>query len=376
MKKRVLSVFLLSLVMPIIASSNKNSISEYTYISKSGSPSRYKVRFNADKSLDLFIDGEWKNTLSVTWLDKNNLNFIVYKSDNPEFFQLFYRDNFEAGLGVLSEDRRTLYIGWVDKHFIFSREQTGPESVINSYINKSDGVLCKAQLNTDNSVELFVNDVSTSTFYIVYPDKKTKNFTSWPESNGAVGVIGVFSADGKTLYLGYFVYSFKLSSNPKLTFDSINVGGITLRSTPEDLIIQYPAAKGSSKNDQTRFSVDGLDDFGFVLFDFEKDRLVHILKYAIKLGEECEYGLPALVQKSVRELTAKYGKPKVDQFSSLIGDPSLNNETRFCENKRLFTWYGEIIIQINYFWVTDESGQPSFGICSIDYDFDSCDSGL
>lgn len=548
MKKRVLSVFLLSLVLPIIASSNKDSISEYTYISRSSYPSRKKVRFNADRTLDFFENGKWKHVDSVV-PDKENLNFIVHKSDDPEFFQLFYGDDCETGLGVLSEDRRTLYMADVEDDFIFSREEAKANlkfATNYTYVSESGDSFDKVQFNADNSLDLFLNGEKINIVYVTWPNKKTLNFisrpnqeedvnligffsadektlylgqevllmregltaeytyiseshddifkvrfntdktldffengkwkhvgsvvpdkenlnfivhksdnseilsdldeskillgflsedkkslyigtgyiflraesgeksksvtrsyinspganasyrarfnsdnscdcfvdgewsntlyvtwsdekkqifTSRPNPGDDVDIVGVFSADERTLYLGEVGFFFELCS-PKLTFDSINVGGITLHSTPEDLLIQYPAARVIHKDNQTEFLVDGLDGFAEVRFTFKNDKLVHILKYEPELlGLDRDEKVSALVQKSVRELTEKYGKPKINQ-------PAFGGG-------RIFNWYGEVVIELGYYFSSvDEYGHRMREYCSINYDFDSCDSGL
>jgi|GEM_PF-3679555 len=379
MKKKGFSVFLLSLVLPIIASSNKDSISEYTYISRSSYPSRDKVRFNADKTLDFFENGKWKHVDSVV-PDKENLNFIVHKSDNPEFLQLFYGDDCETGLGVLSEDRRTLYMADVEDDFIFSREETKTNlkfATNYTYVNESDPSGVKVQFNADNSLDLFVGGGRINTPSVTWLDKKNRIFISHPDPKEDFDLVGVFSEDEKTLYLGEVGFFFELCS-PKLTFDSINVGGITLRSTREDLIIQYPAARVVHEDNQVKFLVDGLDGFAYVNFAFKNDKLVHILKYESDLERDGK--VSALVQKSVRELTAKYGKPKVKQ-SSPVYYPSYSvgryTWDEVNKNESIFTWYGEVIITLSYDWVADKyGGHRYYGTCSIDYEFDSRDSGL
>ena len=362
MKKRVLSVFLLSLVLPIIASSNKDSISEYTYIAELHGDI-FKVRFNADKTLDFFSDGEWKHVDSVV-LDTENLNFIVHKSNNPEFFQLLDWDNCEMGLGVLSEDRKTLYMAAAGEEIIFSREETKANlkfATNYTYVSELDPSF-KVQFNADNSLDIF-SDGERNTLPVTWLDKKKRTFIGHPDPKEDLDLVGVFSEDEKKLYFGLVACSLELS-NPKLTLDSINVGGITLHSTPEDLLIQYPAARVIHKDNQTEFLVDGLDGFAEVRFTFKNDKLVHILKYEPELlGLDRDEKVSALVQKSVRELTEKYGKPKINQ-------PAFGGG-------RIFNWYGEVVIELGYYFSSvDEYGHRMREYCSINYDFDSCDSGL
>lgn len=375
MKKRVFSVFLISLVLPFIVNCNEALAAGYTYINNEIWDGPDRLRFNTDKTLDFFEDGEWKNINSVI-LDKNNLNFIFHKSDNPEFFGSFYLAGvyaYEIALGFLSEDGKTLYVGL---GFILSKEESGKKSksVTKSYITKGDSLapFNKVRFNSDNSFDFF-EEGEWNTLYVTWLDKKNRIFISRPDPEDTENVIfGVFSADEKTLCLGNTIYSFELSS-PKLTVDSLDVGGITFRSKPEDLAIQFPAVisyqdfvTGWIKDNQTAFMIIDFDGFDALIFVFEKDKLISISETAVQLPEEDENKLPALVQKSVRELTAKYGEPKVVLSSS-------SNEGHSFESIN-FTWYGEIIINAFYLWYTDKSGRPFKGTYrTVYYELDNLD---
>lgn len=394
MKKRTLSVFLISLVIPFIANCNEDSISGYTYISESeffiG-----KVRFNSDKSIDVFMEDEWKH-ISPVIPDKNNLNFIVHKhkSDNPEFFESLgsKEEDDMVLLGFLSKDAKTLYMG---AGFIFSKEESEKNSHAvtgDIYINGLDNEdLLKVRFNADKSFDIFMNYGEWKNHGIVLSEEGTQNFIICSSiENDFPYTFGFFSENDKTLYLAFgdrFTREDSVStkpkaeettepefSNPALTVDSIDVGGITFRSTPEDLLIQYPSARVIYKDNYTVFSLEGLDGFDYVNFAFNDDKLFHIFKYKSDL--EFDKEVATLVQKSVQELTEKYGKPKVYQFS-----PSFHSSyhvssaewsytwDKVNENERRFIWLGDdLIITLNYDWIDDKyGGYRYYGTCSINY---------
>ena len=68
-----------------------------------------------------------------------------------------------------------------------------------------------------------------------------------------------------------------------------------------------------------------------------------------------------LVQKSVNDLTRKYGKPEIEESS--LEYPSYK-KTKY---ERTYTWYGEVFIRVEYTWYSDEYGHTSYGTCNIDY---------
>ncbi|WP_428770293.1 hypothetical protein V1L52_00270 [Treponema sp. HNW] len=394
MKKRGLSVFLISLVIPFIANCNEDSIIGYTYINESESFIS-KVRFNSDKSLDVFTDDEWKH-ISPVIPDKNNLNFIVHRSDNPEFFEsLGIGGEGIILLGFLSKDAKTLYMG---AGFIFSKEESEKNShavtgdIYYTYINGLDNEdLFKVRFNADKSFDIFMNYGEWKNDGIVLSEEGTQNFIICSSiENDFPYTFGFFSENDKTLYLAFgdrFTREDSVStkpkaeettepefSNPALTVDSIDVGGITFRSTPEDLLIQYPNARVIYEDNHTEFLVDGLGGFDYVNFAFKDDKLFHILKHKSDL--EFDKEVSTLVQKSVQELTEKYGKPKVYQSS-----PSFHSSYHISsaewsytwdkvnENERIFTWCGDLIITLDYDWIDDKyGGYRYYGRCSIDYE--------
>lgn len=336
MKKRALSVFLISLVMPLIANCIEDLPAGYTYINES---SFDKVRFNADKSLDIFNDDEWEH-FDFVILDKNNLHFIGYRSENPEFYE---RDEKNDMLfGFLSKDGKTLYMG---EGYICIKEESekNSQAVTGDTYYGSNGVeLIMVRFNTDKSFDVF--DDEWVNIGIVLSEEGTQNFIlcdSKEESDSYM--FGFFSKDGKLLYLAVgdrFRREDTVSTKPKaektpvwefdnpaLTVDSIDVGGITFHSTPEDVLIQYPSARSYGTADDLTFVVNELDGFASVVFTFKDDKLVTICKIEKDLDDK---DLSKLMEKTIWELIAKYGKPAHYVYA------------------RYYTWFGEAFIRLSH----------------------------
>lgn len=357
MKKRALSVFLISLVMPLIANCIEDLAAGYTYINES---SFDKVRFNADKSLDIFNDDEWEH-FDFLILDKNNLNFIGYRSENPEFYE---RDEKNDMLfGFLSKDGKTLYMG-EGYNFIKEESEKNSQAVTGDTYYGSDGVkLIMVRFNTDKSFDVF--DDEWVNIGIVLSEEGTQNFILCDNKKVSDSyMFGFFAEDGKLLYLAVgdrFRREDTVSTKPKaektteseflnpaLTVDSIDVGGITFHSTPEDVLIQYASAQlyksmEDKEDNDLFFFVHGLDGFTNVSFNFKDDKLVAIVKLEIDRDDK---DLSKLVEKTIWELIAKYGKPAYYESS-----------LKSYVHARYYTWVGEAYIRLNHErFINEEDG--------------------
>ena len=247
----------------------------------------------------------------------------------------------------------------------------------------------------NHSLEVLQSDGKWENIGDVLLDEKTGNFPVYDfnpltllknsDTDTVYPVaIGLFSDDKKTLYLSDNCYALKkeeidvdkkLSAveknqelpNPKLTFDSIDVCGISFKSNSTDLIFQYPDARIINKAGCKQYLVDGLENFDYIRFDYNDNALVHILKY--KSEGEYDEGVSEIVHKSVKDLTQKYGKPEIEESSYEI--PSY----KVTKNTRSYTWYGEVFIKLKYEWNSDEYGHTSYGTCNVDYALSVLDLG-
>ena len=368
MKKVLFS--LLSFFVAVSFISSKEYTIAGTYSEESPSPeyeSRIKIRINSDNSIESFFDGEWHDG-GIAKVNKKNRNFIVSDGKYFEF-------------GFLSDDGRVLFMGG---GIAFAKENESIQNIWGSAYSSDD---IKVKFTENHSLEILQSDGKWENIGDVLLDKKTGNFPvydfnpltllKYSDTDTVYPVaIGLFSDDKKTLYLSDNCYALKkeeidvdkkLSAveknqelpNPKLTFDSIDVGGISFKSTSTDLIFQYPNARIINKDGCKQYLVDGLENFDYIQFDFKENSLVHILKY--KSEGEYDEGTSEIVQKSVRDLTQKYGKPKIEESSYEL--PSY----KITVNERTYTWYGELFIELNYKWNADEYGHTSYGTCSVDY---------
>ena len=368
MKKVLFS--LLSFFVSVSFISCKEYTIAGTYSEEPPSPeyeSRLKIRINSDNSIESFFDGEWHDG-GIAKVNKKNRNFLV--SDGKYFL-----------FGFLSDDGRVLFMG---EGIAFAKENESIQNIWGSAYSSDD---IKVKFTENHSLEVLQSDGKWENIGDVLLDEKTGNFpvydfnpltllknsdtdTVYPVS------IGLFSDDKKTLYLSDNCYALKkeeidvdkklsaVEKNqelpiPKLTFDSIDVGGISFKSISTDLIFQYPDARIINKAGCKQYLVDGLENFDYIRFDYNDNALVHILKYKSE-GQDDE-GVSEIVHKSVKDLTQKYGKPEIEESSYEI--PSY----KVTKNTRSYIWYGEVFIKLKYEWNSDEYGHTSYGICNVDY---------
>lgn len=377
MKKVLFS--LLSFFVAVSFISCKEYTIAGTYSEESPSPeyeSRIKIRINSDNSIESFFDGEWHD-VGIAKFNKKNRNFIV--SDGSKYFEF----------GFLSDDGRVLFVG---VGIAFAKENESIQNIWGSAYSSDD---IKVKFTENHSFEVLQSDGIWENIGDVLLDEKTGNFPVYDfnpltllknsDTDTVYPVaIGLFSDDKKTLYLSDNCYALKkeeidvdkkLSAveknqelpNPKLTFDSIDVCGISFKSNSTDLIFQYPDARIINKAGCKQYLVDGLENFDYIRFDYNDNALVHILKY--KSEGEYDKGVSEIVHKSVKDLTQKYGKPEIEESSYEI--PSY----KVTKNTRSYTWYGEVFIKLKYEWNSDEYGHTSYGTCNVDYALSVLDLG-
>lgn len=274
----------------------------------------------------------------------------------------------------------------------FAKENESIQNIWGSAYSSDD---IKVKFTENHSLEVLQSDGKWENIGDVLLDEKTGNFPvydfnpltllKYSDTDTVYPVaIGLFSDDKKTLYLSDNCYALKkeeidvdkkLSAveknqelpNPKLTFDSIDVGGISFQSNSTDLIFQYPDARIINKAGCKQYLVDGLENFNYISFDYNDNALVHMLKY--KSEGEYDEGVSEIVRKSVKDLTQKYGKPEIEESSYEI--PSY----KVTKNTRSYTWYGEAFIKLKYEWNSDEYGHTSYGTCNVDYALSVLDLG-
>ena len=376
MKKVLFS--LLSFFVAVSFISCKEYTIAGTYSEEPPSPeyeSRLKIRINSDNSIESFFDGEWHD-VGIAKVNKKNRNFIV--SDGKYFL-----------FGFLSDDGRVLFVGG---GIAFAKENESIQNIWGSAYSSDD---IKVKFTENHSLEVLQSDGKWENIGDVLLDEKTGNFPvydfnpltllKYSDTDTVYPVaIGLFSDDKKTLYLSDNCYALKkeeidvdkkLSAveknqelpNPKLTFDSIDVGGISFKSNSTDLIFQYPDARIINKAGCKQYLVDDLENFDYIRFDYNDNALVHILKY--KSEGEYDKGVSEIVHKSVKDLTQKYGKPEIEESSYEIPSYKVTNNTRS------YTWYGEVFIKLKYEWNSDEYGHTSYGTCHVDYALSVLDLG-
>ena len=376
MKKVLFS--LLSFFVAVSFISYKEYTIAGTYSEESPSPeyeSRIKIRINSDNSIESFFNGEWHD-VGIAKVNKKNRNFIVSDGKYFEF-------------GFLSDDGRVLFMGG---GIAFAKENESIQNIWGSAYSSDD---IKVKFTENYSLEVLQSDGKWEYIGDVLLDEKTGNFPvydfslltllKYSDTDTVYPVaIGLFSDDKKTLYLSDNCYTLKkeeidvdkkLSAveknqelpNPKLTFDSIDVGGISFKSNSTDLIFQYPDARIINKAGCKQYLVDGLENFDYIRFDYNDNALVHILKY--KSEGEYDEGVSEIVHKSVKDLTQKYGKPEIEESSYEIPSYKVTNNTRS------YTWYGEVFIKLKYEWNSDEYGHTSYGTCNVDYVLSVLDLG-
>ena len=335
MKKILFS--LLSFFVAVSFISCKEYTIAGTYSEEPPSPeyeSRLKIRINSDNSIESFFDGEWHDA-GIAKVNKKNRNFIV--SDGKYFL-----------FGFLSDDGRVLFTG---EGFAFAKENESIQNIWGSAYSSDD---TKVKFTENHSLEVLQSDGKWENIGDVLLDEKTGNFPVYDfnpltllknsDTDTVYPVaIGLFSDDKKTLYLSDNCYALKkeeidvdkkLSAveknqelpNPKLTFDSIDVCGISFKSNSTDLIFQYPDARIINKAGCKQYLVDGLENFDYIRFDYNDNALVHILKY--KSEGEYDEGVSEIVHKSVKDLTQKYGKPEIEESSYEIPSYKVTKNTR------------------------------------------------
>lgn len=366
LKKTLLSLTLIILSVYSLASCKEYSIAG-TYSEEPPSPeyeSRIRIRINTDNSIESFFDGEWHN-IGIAKVNKKNKNFIISDGDGCLF-------------GFLSDNDGVLFTG---EGIPLLNEEKASQPIWGSVYSSNN---LQIKFTENQSLEVLQHDGESKNIGDVLYDKKTGNFVVYDlnplkHNNGDTvppAVIGFFSEDKKTLYLSVDCFALNREEidtdtkkitvenkptlpNPKLTFDSVDVSGISFKSSMSDLILQYPASRIINKDECKQYLVDELENFDYIRFDFKDNSLVHILKY--KSEGEYENRVAEIVQKSVNDLTRKYGKPEIEESS--LEYPSYKKT----EYERTYTWYGEVFIRVEYTWYSDEYGHTSYGTCNIDY---------
>ena len=366
LKKTLLSLTLIILSVYSLASCKEYSIAG-TYSEEPPSPeyeSRIRIRINADNSIESFFDDEWHN-VGTAKVNKKNKNFIISDGDACLF-------------GFLSDNGSVLFAG---EGIPLLQEKKASQPIWESVYFSNN---LQIKFTENHSLEVLQHDGKLKNIGDVLYDKKTGNFVVYDLNllkyttgdTVSPAAIGFFLEDKKTLYLSINCFVLnreeidtdtkKIAAenkptlhNPKLTFDSVDVSGISFKSSMSDLILKYPASRIINKDECKQYLVDELENFDYIRFDFKDNSLVHILKY--KAEGEYENRVAEIVQKSVNDLTRKYGKPEIE-YSSLEY-PSYK-KTKY---ERTYTWYGEVFIRVEYTWYSDEYGHTSYGTCNIDY---------
>ncbi len=308
--------------------------------------------------------------------DKQNNKIDLYDEDELSM------------VGHLSADGKILTLNRIDDEddkIVLNQEIIEKEVVGHSFLVNSHGLISRIIFHENFTYDSYAGKSSDAELQQMPSsrytfDRKHRKILLFDKDNSPL-FWGEFSADWKTLNVYETDYSdFKnaafiredsgkngkgttyiSSDDNKLTKKSIEVCGLTFDSTPADLILLYPDAGVLPLSDYggKKYMVQDVDGFDGIEFAFFNDVLLWIEKYKSK-GDDTG----SIVQKEVRNLTEKYGKPELEEISyySIYEDAN--------KNEREYRWWesNEISINIKYSWYSGTSyGGKWSEECSIEY---------
>ena len=175
------------------------------------------------------------------------------------------------------------------------------------------------------------------------------------------------SKDMKSLTSYYGdIYTQENPDDKKVTFKSVEVGGINFQSSPADIVVRYPDCRIVENEDGGKsyviWELDGFQ-YDYISFDFKNNMPYRIEKY--KIEEDKDEGTVAVAQREVQVLTEKYGIPKIDETS--VYSASIKTT----KHSREYYWWGDgIKICVDYEWNSydDRSKPDNWRECTINYE--------
>ena len=235
----------------------------------------------------------------------------------------------------------------------------------------------KIVLNRDYTWAIFVNEeaepVSSGTFTI---DKSERTLYFYFPVNDETSV-GFYTSDMKTLTVdapeGHLTFTrdksgrksksndVKQTDTDKITTEvqqmtrnreSINIAGITINSTPTDLLLLYPQSD-IFEGTYTVYNIEGFDEIDF---SFDDTKLTNVQE---KLYDDTA----EMLQKTVTKLASDYGKPIIWERSYYDYEIKMN------VLRRDYTWEfkNDIIIEIQFVCGAGDGKREEY--FTVDYSF-------
>ena len=324
-----------------------------------------ELKVFSDNTIEILCYGVWSRH-HLTPVDKDNTTFLITDEDTSHIIA-GYRTNKTFNLFNC---------------IIFDREYNMQNShkILNQIYSQTldDNYELKLKINDDNSICFFDEGEWIKEGYVSHFDEdhnlqfSVYNNSTYPE------VMGFFSPDGEKLYLGYgdqFLKKdaiLKITSfiNPQLTIESINISDINFETSSNDLLLMYPTCRVEKEGDIIKYSIDDFPDIDLITFSFYKNKLSKIEEKKTDSGNS-NGTVNSLVQRKVKELTEKYGKPEILEYSY---DYSKYNTDHYYSYHitRDYIWNGEMGIKLSYEYY-DRKGTVSKPSCKIVYCLDVFD---
>lgn len=332
-------------------------IKDSSYINNQGSSyGIYEVKFPSDKTIEIYSKGKYFFSSDKRTYRKEKLEFN--KKNNNFFIYDEYGD--VSNMGFFSSDMLNLYMAnEFDGINILERVDNGDNtnSILGQtyYAHYSYGYYEKININIDGIIEekswsddknepeewtvkgKIELDESKSNFIIRYSYDDNFKYTENGKYKSIQG-IGIFSEDKKKMYF-YDNTGGYLFTNNKIFVNSFEIDNLTFETILTDFQILYPQAefsqKGISKDSgevERHYTISDFTDLGY--FKSEYIFYGEKLKYITKYMEDKE--ATNNIQNSLKELTNKFGKPKVVEYFDT--DPYTT----------IYVWNGEVVITYIY----------------------------
>lgn len=358
MKKEKILLFTIISFFCLTNCSGKELIKDSSYINnQSSSYGIYEVKFPSNKEIEILGKGKyffkrdkttyWKEKLSF---NKKNNNFFVYDK---------YGDIID--IGFFSSDMENLYMGnELDGIDILEREDNTSfkDSVLgqtySAHFNygwcekikiNNDGFIEKKSWSDDseepeewNLVGKIELDETNCNFYISFKHGDDDFNYSENGKYSSIQGIGIFSEDKKKLYFYDSTGGYLFTKN-RIFVESFEIDELNFDTKLTDFQILFPHAELSKKDNvkdtgetERHYTISEYTVLGYTKSEyiFYNEKLNSIIKYL----DDKEAS--TTIQKSIKELTTKYGKPKVVEYFDV--DPYTT----------MYVWNGEVVIGYIY----------------------------
>lgn len=310
----------------------------YTHISK--------IIIDSEKSFTIYRYGDSYKYSSSNKLDKLNQTNKYYIKENETDYFAFENNDF-------------LYFFEGEILTLESQNSNTHKIINNIYGNNSASDDFRIKISEDNYLYVYWNNQWYKCGYVNLFNEDANPVFDVISDNRILfpNYMGFFSSDKTKVFIGSgdkfikknkseFLYNYV---NPDLKRNSVNINNINFELSLTDFLLTYPSSRFEKNGDSKNYIIDNFNDFDSITLYFTGEELSYFY-LTLEENEAKNTNIPVLVQKSIKELTDKYGIPEILEESY--------DRIYATEIQRKYFWSGEVCIELKY----EYNYMPKYGI--------------